>query len=217
MVLIAALAALFYRYSGVLTDIVIGTPVANRNRPGRLSLLIGLFMNIVPFRFDLSGDPTFRECLARVRADAIEVFDNQDVAFETVLSELGVRRQSHNSPLFQSMFVMQPPRAASLFAELGVDAAELGPRGSNFDFTLALRNTETGISAVSLNTTRISSRQSTIKRIFRHYTALLNAIATDRNVREFRRFGCSTTTSVGRRSPDGTTRLRLTPRRVCMI
>ena len=68
----------------------------------------------------------------------MEVFNNQDVAFEMVLSELGVRRQSQNSPLFQSMFVMQPPRAASLFAELGVDAAELGPRGSKFDFTLTL-------------------------------------------------------------------------------
>ena len=62
MVLIAALATLFHRYSGA-TDIVIGTPVANRNRP-EIEPLIGLFMNIVPFRFDLSGDPTFREFLA---------------------------------------------------------------------------------------------------------------------------------------------------------
>jgi len=181
MVLIAALATLFHRYSGA-TDIVIGTPVANRNRP-EIEPLIGLFMNIVPFRFDLSGDPTFREFLARVRADAIEVFNNQDVAFEMVLSELGVRRQSHNSPLFQSMFVMQTPRAASLFAELGVDAAELGPRGSKFDFTLALWEHEDGDIGGLIEYDTDLFEQSTIERIFRHYTALLNAIATDQTAR----------------------------------
>jgi amino acid adenylation domain-containing protein len=181
MVLMAALATLFHRYSGA-TDIVIGTPVANRSRP-EVEPLIGLFMNIVPFRFDLTGDPTFREFLTRVRADAIEVFNNQDVAFETVLSELGVRRQSQNSPLFQSMFVMQPPRAVSLFAEFGVDAAELGARGSKFDFTLALWEHEDGdISGLIEYDTDIF-RQSTIDRVFRHYTTLLNAITGGQTVR----------------------------------
>ena len=181
MVLIAALATLFHRYSGA-TDIVIGTPVANRSRP-EIEPLIGLFMNIVPFRFDLAGDPTFREFLARVRADAIEVFNNQDVAFETVLSELGVRRQSQNSPLFQSMFVMQPPRAASLFAEFGVDAAELGPRGSKFDFTLALWEREDGDISGLIEYDTDLFEQSTIERVFRHYTALLNAIAAGQTAR----------------------------------
>jgi amino acid adenylation domain-containing protein len=181
MVLISALATLFHRYSDA-TDIVIGTPVANRNRP-EFEPLIGLFMNTVPFRFDLSGNPTFQEFLGRVRADAMEVFNNQDVAFEMVLNELGVRRQSQNSPLFQSMFVMQPPRATSLFAELGVDAAELGPGGTNFDFTLILCEREDGDISGLIEYDTDLFQQSTIDRVFRHYTALLNAITTGETTR----------------------------------
>jgi len=111
MVMIGALAALFHRYSGA-TDLVIGSPVANRGLR-EIEPLIGLFMNPAAFRFDLSGDPPFREFLGRVRADAIEVFNNQDVAFETLVHELGVPRHADRAPLFQVMLVMQPPRAAA--------------------------------------------------------------------------------------------------------
>jgi amino acid adenylation domain-containing protein len=177
MVLIATLAALFQRYSGA-TDIVIGTPVANRSRP-EFEPLIGLFMNVVACRFDLAGDPAFREFLANARAVVIDAFNNQDVAFETVVSELGARRQGQQLPLFQPMFVMQPPRAASVFTELGADAAELAPRGSKFDFTLYLSENEFGEVSGFIEYDTNVFEQSAIDNVFHHYTALLKAVAAD--------------------------------------
>ena len=177
MVMIAALATLFHRYSGA-TDIVIGSPVANRGL-AEIEPLIGLFINTVAFRFDLAGDPTFIEFLGRVRAEAMEVFNNQDVAFERVVAELGVRHEKNRSPLFQVMFVMQPPRAAAVFAELGVDAAELTPRGSKFDFTLSLWEGEDGdVGGVVEYATDLFD-QSTIDRMFGHFVALLEGVASD--------------------------------------
>ncbi len=181
MVLIATLAALFQRYSGA-TDVIIGTPVANRSR-AVFEPLIGPFMNVVACRFDLAGDPAFREFLANVRAVATDAFKNQDVAFETVVSELGARRQGQQSPLFQSMFVMQPPRAASVFAELGVNSAELAPPGSKFDFTLCLSENEFGEVSGFIDYDANLFEQSTIDNVFRHYAALLKAVAADPSVR----------------------------------
>jgi amino acid adenylation domain-containing protein len=177
MVLIAALATLFHRYSGA-TDIVIGSPVANRGL-AEIEPLIGLFMNTVAFRFDLSGDPPFIEFLEHVRAEAMEVFNNQDVAFENVVTELGVRREKNRSPVFQVMFVMQPPRAASVFAELGVDAAELTSRGAKFDFTLSLWEGEDGDVGGVIEYATDLFEQSTIDRMFGHFVVLLEGIAAD--------------------------------------
>ena len=177
MVMIAALATLFHRYSGE-TDIVIGTPVANRGLR-EIEPLIGLFMNAVAFRFDLSGEPRFNDFLARVRADAIEVFNNQDVPFEKVLAALGIGREKNQSPLFQVMFVMQPPRAASVFAELGIDGAMLTPRGSKFDVTLALWEAEDGEVSGTLEYATDLFEPATIDRLFGHFVALLEAVAAD--------------------------------------
>ncbi len=177
MVMIAALATLFHRYSGA-TDIVIGSPVANRSL-AEIEPLIGLFINTVAFRLDLAGDPTFVEFLRRVRAEAMEVFNNQDVAFESVVADLGARHEKNRAPLFQTMFVMQPPRAAAVFSEFGVDAAELAPRGSKFDFTLSLSEGEDGdIGGVIEYATDLFD-QATIDRLFGHLVALLEGAVAD--------------------------------------
>jgi non-ribosomal peptide synthetase component F len=152
--------------------------VANRGL-AEVEPLIGLFMNTVAFRFDLSGDPPFREFLGRVRAEAMEVFNNQDLAFESVVTDLGVRREKNRSPVFQTMLVMQPPRTGSAFAELGVDAAELAPRGSKFDFTLALSEGEGGDVGGVIEYDTDLFEQATIDRLSGHFVALLEAIAAD--------------------------------------
>jgi amino acid adenylation domain-containing protein len=177
MAMIGALATLFHRYSGA-TDIVIGSPVANRSL-AEVEPLIGLFMNTVAFRFDLSGDPPFKEFLGRVRAEAMEVFNNQDLAFESVVTDLGVRREKNRSPVFQTMLVMQPPRTGSAFAELGVDAAELAPRGSKFDFTLTLSEGEGGDVGGVIEYDTDLFEQATIDRLSGHFVALLEGIAAD--------------------------------------
>ena len=71
-----------------------------------------------------------------MRSNAIEVFSNQDVPFESVLNELNLRREKDRSPLFQVMVAMQPPRAASVSSEINVSPAVLTPRGLQFDITL---------------------------------------------------------------------------------
>ena len=177
MVMIGSLATLFHRYSGA-TDVVIGAPVANRGL-AEVEPLIGLFMNTVAFRFDLSGDPPFREFLGRVRAEAMEVFNNQDLAFETVVADLGVGREQNRSPVFQTMLVMQPPKTGSAFAELGVDAAELAPRGSKFDFTLTLSEGDGGDVGGVIEYDTDLFEQATIDRLSGHFVALLEGIAAD--------------------------------------
>ena len=176
-VIMSTLATLIHRYSGA-TDIVIGTPIANRGFR-EIEPLVGLFINTVAFRFDLSGDPTFKDLLARVRADSIEIFSNQDVPFESVLNDLGVRREKDRSPLFQVMVAMQPPRAASLSSEIGVDPAVLTPRGSKFDMTLILWESEDGDVGGIIEYATDLFEPETIERLFRHFVTLLEGVAAN--------------------------------------
>ena len=176
-VVMATLATLMHRYSGA-TDIIIGTPVANRAFR-EVEPLVGLFINTVAMRFDLSGDPTFKDFLARVRSDAIEVFGNQDVPFDSVLNELSIRRDKDRSPLFQVMVAMQPPRAASVASEIGLDPAVLTPRGSKFDMTLVLWESEDGDVGGIIEYATDLFEPDTIERLFKHFKSLLQSISSN--------------------------------------
>ncbi|MFC4048004.1 condensation domain-containing protein, partial [Dactylosporangium siamense] len=102
MTVFAAFNVLLSRYSGQ-DDIVVGTPIANRNR-AEVEGLVGFFVNTLVLRTDLSGDPTFVELLQRVRADTLAAYAHQDVPFEQLVDELGVVRDRSRSPLFQVLF-----------------------------------------------------------------------------------------------------------------
>ncbi|HEU4712848.1 MAG TPA: condensation domain-containing protein [Pyrinomonadaceae bacterium] len=101
--LLAAYAALFYRYTGA-ADVVIGSPTANRPHPDTEDL-VGCFINTLLMRIDLSGNPTFRELLARVRETTLDAFANQDVPFNRVVDQLE-HRQAGESP-YRVWFVLQ--------------------------------------------------------------------------------------------------------------
>ena len=105
MAMLAAFAILLFRYSGQ-DDVVIGSPIANRDRP-EVEGLIGSFMNPLPIRTDLRGNPSFRELLARVRKSALGVFANQNVPFDVLVRTLQGRREGAGPPLFQAMFLLQ--------------------------------------------------------------------------------------------------------------
>ena len=103
MALLAVFIAVLQRYGGQ-TDVVVGTPVTNRNDPA-LERLVGFFLNTLVLRVDASGDPTFAELLERVRSTTLEAFAHQELPFERVVQELNPPRDPSRSPLFQVLFV----------------------------------------------------------------------------------------------------------------
>jgi hypothetical protein len=107
MVLLAAYNVLLHQYTGQ-EDIVVGTDTANRGHHA-IEGLIGFFMNHLALRTDLSGNPTFRELVRRVRAMALEAFTHQDLPFDKLVELMVPERNLSHTPIFQSLFVMQPP------------------------------------------------------------------------------------------------------------
>ncbi|GAB2739978.1 non-ribosomal peptide synthetase [Kitasatospora kifunensis] len=102
MLLSAAFSTLLHRVSGS-TDVLTATGVANRRLP-QSEPLLGMFVNTLPLRTDLSGDPSFRELVARVRAATLELYAHQDAPFEKVVAVVRPDRDLSYNPLYQVMF-----------------------------------------------------------------------------------------------------------------
>ena len=128
MTLLAAFQTLLHRYSGQ-EDIVVGTPIANRNR-AETEGLIGFFVNQLVLRTDLSGDPTFAEVLGRVRRITLDAWANRDVPFQNVVGHLRASRDRSRAPLFQAKLVLQntPGPARARGADPVADAVRPGAR-----------------------------------------------------------------------------------------
>src|SRR4029079_7943037 len=119
-----------------LSDVVIGTPVANRHRV-EIEPLIGFFVNTQALRVDLSGSPSVAELLAQVRASALAGQAHQDIPFEQVVEALSPIRSMAHSPVFQVMFAWQNAPAGSL--ELpGLELEPVGTSSTTVKFDLEL-------------------------------------------------------------------------------
>ncbi|WNZ58795.1 amino acid adenylation domain-containing protein [Myxococcus sp. MxC21-1] len=147
MVLMGGFAAYLARITGQ-DDIVIGTPVANRDR-AELESLIGFFVGTLPLRIDLSANPTFEELVARVRASALEAYAYQDVPLEKIVEALGVERNLSHAPLFQVMLMLQnTPEGHLSLPELALEPIDLEIESAKFDLTLSFEPTREGLSGV---------------------------------------------------------------------
>ncbi|MBW4635809.1 MAG: amino acid adenylation domain-containing protein [Iphinoe sp. HA4291-MV1] len=176
MTLLAAFKTLLYRYTGQ-EDILVGSPIANRNRR-EISGLIGCFINTLVLRTDLSENPTFSELLGRVRSVALEAFTHQDLPFEKLVEELQPERNLSRSPLFQVMFVFQNAPTSSLELEgLTLSPLPVENKTAKFNLTLSLEQTTQGLMAVwEYNTDLFDA--STIERMAGHFQILLESIVT---------------------------------------
>ncbi|MEK6278979.1 MAG: amino acid adenylation domain-containing protein [Acidobacteriota bacterium] len=119
MVLLAAFKTLLYRYSGQ-ADFLIGTPVTSRLH-AETEPLIGCFLNMLVLRTDLSGNPTFRELLRRVRETVLGAYTHQEMPFDRLVEELKIGRAQTSTPLVQVVFshvkpLQAPPKLANLEA-----------------------------------------------------------------------------------------------------
>jgi amino acid adenylation domain-containing protein len=144
MTLLAAFGALLSRLSGQ-DDLVVGSPVAERTRV-ETEPLIGVLLNTLALRLDLSGEPTFEQLLDRVRETALGAYDHQDLPFERLLPEVRSGRETGGARLFQVFFnMLNFPRAAVELPDLSVDVLSVPELPARFDLTLYARNpTETG-------------------------------------------------------------------------
>ncbi|MEV7414426.1 amino acid adenylation domain-containing protein [Streptomyces sp. NPDC089919] len=144
MVLHAAVAALLSRL-GAGTDIPLGTAVAGRSDEA-LDELVGFFVNTLVLRTDLSGDPTFRELLERVRATDLEAYAHQDLPFERVVEALNPARSAARHPLFQTMVVLQN-NTDGVYEFTGATAEPhpLEQRAAKFDLTFFVAETAEGL------------------------------------------------------------------------
>jgi amino acid adenylation domain-containing protein len=174
MTLLSAFKVLLHRYSRQ-TDIVVGSPVANR-KGTEVEKLIGFFVNTVAIRTDLSGNPRFSDFLKQVREASLAAFSHQDVPFERVVEELTPERNLSHSPLFQAVFALQNIRVEPWeLPGLKLSSIELDSGHSKFDIALTLVNSDEGIwGRVEYNTDLFA--EQTIRRMMVHLQELLNGV-----------------------------------------
>jgi amino acid adenylation domain-containing protein/non-ribosomal peptide synthase protein (TIGR01720 family) len=176
MTLYAAFVTLLSRYTGS-DDIVVGTPIANRNRP-EIEGLIGFFVNTLVLRTDLSDNPIFEDVLSRVRDVMLGAYAHTDLPFEKLVEELKLERDLSYTPLVQVMLVLNEPMPQIQMAGLTVSWLAVETATAKFDLTLSFENTASGlIGNWEYNTDLFDA--STIARMAGHFQTLLDGIVAN--------------------------------------
>ena len=195
--LLAAFQTLLYRYTGQ-KDIVIGSPVAGRNRAA-LAGLIGYFINPVALRATFADDPTFANLLQSTRKTVLAALEHQDYPFNLLVERLRLTRDLSRTPLFQVMFVfqniglagshdnltafaLQRTGAQAKLNHLSFECLGLDQGIAQFDLTLIMAETESGLGArIEYNTDLFTA--NTISRLVGHFKTLLRGITNDPELR----------------------------------
>jgi len=168
---------LLYRYTAQ-DDIIVGSPIAGRIRVDTEGL-IGFFINNLVLRTDLSGNPTFRELLGRVREVALGAYTHQDIPFEKLVEELRPKRDLSRNPLFQVMFALQnTPRFDLKLPGLTLSPFEVDNGTARFDLTLFLAETDGGLTGAVRYSTDLFDA-ATITRMLGHFSTLLEGVVAN--------------------------------------
>jgi amino acid adenylation domain-containing protein len=174
MTLLAAFKTLLHRYTGQ-DDITVGSLTAGRTR-AEIERLIGFFANTLVLRTDLSGNPTFRDLLSRVRELALEAYAHQDLPFEKLVEALQPERDMSHHPVFQVMFALQNiPRPSLELVGLTMTPLEVHSGTAMFDLSLFMAEREQGLVATFEYNTALFDA-STIIRMTGHFQNLLEAV-----------------------------------------
>ena len=159
------------------TDLVVGTDIANRMHP-KLEGLIGFFVNQLVLRSDLSGDPSFRELLKRIRKVVLEAYSYQDVPFDRLVQDLNPVRDPCRMPLFQVKFVLQnAPFDTMVLPGLTVDPITIDVASSKYDLLLALADEPQISGRLEYDTELFDA--STVQEIVGDYIQLLERVVSD--------------------------------------
>jgi len=185
MVLLASWKALLSRWTG-RDDIVVGTPIGNRSRP-ELEPLIGYVAHSVPLRTDLSGDPPFKELVARVREVMMDAYAHPDVPYESLVREVEPAKDTGRGRVFDSMFVLHSrfnldlelPGLRMGLAELENGPPEFGSVLS--DLSVGLGDHEHGFSG-TIDYAEERFERDTVERMVAHWTTLLEAAVAEPGV-----------------------------------
>jgi amino acid adenylation domain-containing protein len=171
----ATFFALLHRW-GAGEDLVVGTPVAGRDR-AEIEGLIGFFVNTLVLRASLAGDPDVREVLARVRATALAAYAHQDLPFERLVAELAPQRDLSRTPLFQVLVALQeaPPSRLALGSGLAAPMSEVWTDTAKFDLSLHFSRTGESLTASAEYAADLFD-SATIDRFLGHLCTLLAGI-----------------------------------------
>ncbi|MFE1744012.1 amino acid adenylation domain-containing protein [Coleofasciculus sp. H7-2] len=182
IVLLAAFKTLLYRYTGQ-EDILVGSPIANRNR-AEFEGLIGFFANTLVLRTDLSNNPTFKELLGRVREVALGAYSHQDLSFEKLVEVLQPDRDMSRNPLFQVLFALRNVPTETLeLPGVSLTLEEMESQTARFDLVLNLSQETEGFTGV-FEYNKDLFDASTVQRMAGHFQTLLESIVanSDRSI-----------------------------------
>lgn len=181
MTLMAAWQALLHRYSGQ-SDIVVGTPIANRHQ-AETEDLIGFFVNMLAIRTDLSGNPTFRELVMRVRETALGAYAHQALPFEKLIEELQPERDAGHTPMMQVVLALQnAPQADLMMSDLKLNYVGVDTSTAKFDIVVNVFEIDDKLSVVFTYSTDLFDA-ATMQRLGRHFKALLAAVVENADKR----------------------------------
>jgi amino acid adenylation domain-containing protein len=169
--LLAGMSALLYRYTGQ-TDIILGGLSAGRRRPETEGLL-GCFMNPIPLRVDVSGNPTFRMLLSRARETVLGALDHEDIPFERIVSELRLQPDSSRNPLFQIIFALEPD-VSSFDRQWNLTLEDFSSGASKVDLSIVLDDRGEKVSGPLVYNPDLF-QDSTVMRLMAHWNALLRS------------------------------------------